>query len=517
VSIELADLPRSVIRYGVGLWRRRWAAVAVAWGVALVLWAGIFLLPDRYESSAQVFVQTESILDPVMNGVTARPNYEKRVEVMRLQLLTRPNIEEIIYRSGLDREVKGRTDGERRASMERLIDRVGETISIASPQNMYFVITYRNSDPAIARAVVDATLNLLIEQDLGASLSEREEARRRLDAEIAAFDARLTAKESEVADYRRIHAEELALVEGKARNRDTLAADLSRVEDEIMVAQRRVFSLRGELGATRSASNSAELDRLTVELSNLRSQYNEDYPDIQVVKARIAELQRSGAGDAPVSGEYRRAAAELRAAQDAVAGLENRRTRIRAEIEGLAFTLGQAPAVLANLQRIERDYEQTRRSYEELLQRRDRLSMTTSLGAGAQGVEYKIYERPRASMVPAAPPRLLMIIGAALLALGAGVAAAFGMTWLRRTFSHADGLGEAFGLPVLGALSEIASDEVTAARRTDLRRFAVSLVGLFALCGAYAWWEVFRVPAHASGAAPVGAVERADGQDRVAG
>jgi polysaccharide chain length determinant protein (PEP-CTERM system associated) len=502
VSLELADLPRSVLRYGVGIWRRRWAAVAVAWTSALLLWAAIWLLPDKYESAAQVFVQTESILDPVMTGVTARPNYERRVEVMRLQLLTRPNVEEIIYRSGLDKEVKGGSDAERRASMERLIDWVAGDITINSPQEMYFVITYKNSDPAISKSVVDATLNLLIEQDLGASLTEREEANRRLEAEIAAFDTRLTAKEREVADYRRTHAEELAVVDGNARDRELLTADLSRVEDEIAMTQRRVTSLRGELSATRSAASSTELDNLKVELAALRSQYNEDYPDIAAVKARIAQLEVSGAGEASSSSEYRRATAELRAAQDSVAGLEDRRIRIRGQLEELAFTMGQAPKVLADLQRIERDYEQTRKSYEELLERRDRLSLTASLGAGSQGVEYKIYERPRVSLVPVAPPRLLMIIGATIAALGAGVAAAIGMTWMRRTFTHPDSLNEVFGLPVLGALSEVSSTVVKEERKTDLRRLAVSLAGLFALAGAYAWWDVFRVPTVAEGAAP---------------
>ena len=104
---DLSDLPRPLVRYGVGLWRRRWLVVAAAWLSALLLWFGVWLLPDRFESRAQVFVQTETILDPVMTGVTARPNYEQRVGVVKQQLLTRPNVQEIVYRSGLDKTIKG--------------------------------------------------------------------------------------------------------------------------------------------------------------------------------------------------------------------------------------------------------------------------------------------------------------------------------------------------------------------------------------------------------------------------
>ncbi|MCA8889797.1 MAG: hypothetical protein KDA46_13260 [Parvularculaceae bacterium] len=497
---ELADLPRPVIRYGVGLWRRRWAAVAVMWAVALLGWFALWLVPDKYESTAQVFVQTETILDPVMNGMTARPNYERRVEVMRLQLLTRPNVEEVIVRSGLDKEIKVKDPRAKTAAMERFIDWVGGQIVIDSPQEMYFVISYRHADPVIARNVVDAVLNLLIEQDLGASLSENEEARRRLNGEIEAFGERLTAKETEVARFRRVHADELALYDGNNRRRELLEENLSRVGDELSQAERRAATLRSMLATTRPTTSGTELDNLMVELAALRSQYEENYPDIQAVKARIAQLQASGRGELPTNPEFKRLDAELRAARDDAAGLADRQQRLRTELETLAFTLGQAPGVVADLQRIERDYEQTRKSYDELIQRRDRLALTENLGAGGQGVEYKIFERPRISLTPVGLPRLVLALGVLAMALGAGAGAAFFLTWLQKSFSQESDLAAAFGLPVLGALSEVKSDVVLAGRRADRRRLAAAFAGIAAIAAFYIYWEVARLPAADRGA-----------------
>jgi polysaccharide chain length determinant protein (PEP-CTERM system associated) len=494
LKFEIADLPPQVIRYGAGLWRRRWTVAIVAALTALFAWFALWLIPDQYASRAQVYVQTETVLDPVMTGVTARPNYERRVEVMRLQLLTRPNVEEIILRSGLDREIKAKDPRERSAQMERLIEWVAGQITITSPQELYFVIDYKNSDPAIARNVVEAALNLLIEQDLGASLTENEEARNRLDAEIAAFDERLTAKEQEIANFRRMNAEELSLVEGQGRSRQLMEAELSRVTDELAVAERRVATARSLLSQTAATSSGAELDRLMVELAGLRSQYNEDYPDIQVLKARIAQLQSGAGSQLPDNPEYKRLFAELRAAQDVASGLADRQRRLKADLEALAFTLGQGPRVVAELQRIERDYEQTRKNYEELLERRDRLSITANLGAGSQGVEYKVFERPAASLVPSSPPRLVLIALATLGALGAGLGAGIFLTWLQKTFTQGAELQTAFGLPVLGALSEIGSDAVLAERRRDLKRLALGAAGFAAVFAFYVYWEVFRLP-----------------------
>ncbi|MDZ7628786.1 MAG: XrtA system polysaccharide chain length determinant [Parvularculaceae bacterium] len=502
LKFEIADLPPQVIRYGAGLWRRRWTVATVAAATALLTWGALWLIPDQYASRAQVYVQTETVLDPVMTGVTARPNYERRVDVMRLQLLTRPNVEEIILRAGFDREITATDPRERSAQMERLIDWVASQIAITSPQELYFVIDYKNSDPSIARNVVEASLNLLIEQDLGASLTENEEARQRLDAEIAAFDERLTAKEQEIAAFRRLNAEELALVEGQGRGRELMEAEFSRVTDELAVAERRVATARSLLSQTSATSSGSELDRLMVELAGLRSQYNDDYPDIQALKARIAQLQAGSVNQLPDNPEYKRLSAELRAAQDIAGGLADRQKRLKADLESVAVTQGQGPRVTAELQRIERDYEQTRKNYEELLERRDRLSITANLGAGTQGVEYKIFERPTVSLVPSSPPRLVLVALATLASIGAGLGAGLLLIWMQKTFTQGAELQTAFGLPVLGALSEIGSDAVVAERRQDRQRLALGAAAFAALLAFYVYWEVFRLPVVAPDGAP---------------
>src|SRR5690606_329292 len=152
------------------------------------------------------------------------------------------------------------------------------------------------------------------------------------------------------------------------------------------------------------------------------SQYTESYPDIQNLKGRIESLENGAVGALPENPDYVRLQNELNAARVQVAGLKSQQESVRAELEALTYTIGQAPGVGAELQRIVRDYEQTQKSYEELAQRRDRLALTASLGVGGQGVEYKVYERPQASIRPAAPPRLLLIFGVLLLAFAAAAA-----------------------------------------------------------------------------------------------
>ncbi|WDI32006.1 Wzz/FepE/Etk N-terminal domain-containing protein [Hyphococcus flavus] len=490
---KFSDLPQPIIRGLNGLWRRRWLIVIVAWGCALLGWLALWLVPDKYESRAHVFVQTETILEPVLTGFTARPDYSRRVEVMRLQLLTRPNVEQIIDRAGLADTIEAGSAMERRVKMEGMVDWVAGQIKIESPREMYFIISYKNSDPKIAQAVVDAVLNMLIEQDLGASLTESEAARRRLNLQIEEYEEKLAANERAVATFRSEHAAELTSIQGTSRQRELKENELTRVSDELDRTKGRILTLQNLISATPRRASGGELERLRVELASLRSQYEESHPDIRGVLARIEELESDNSALAS-NPEYIRLQSELSVARDSITALEAREIRLKDELNALDFATGQAPAVEAELRQIVREYEQTQKTYEELLSRRDRLELTRNLGAAGRGVEYQVFEWPTVALAPSDPPRLLLIIGVILLAGGAGAGAALGLAILDKSYTQASELQHAFGLPVLGALSEVASETVIAERKRDLSRLVMASVALVAVAGLYTYLTVFRIP-----------------------
>ena len=158
------------------------------------------------------------------------------------------------------------------------------------------------------------------------------------------------------------------------------------------------------------------------------------------------------------------------------------------------MTLGQVPAVEAELQRIIRDYTQTQKTYDELLANRDRLSLTQSLGAAGRGVEYQVFERPERALVPSDPPRMVLILFVTLVAIGGGVMVAAAFTFIEKSFSHTEDLQEAFGLPVLGGFGEVSSAQVVDARSRDLKRFGLMSAALICLCGFYVYMSVLRLP-----------------------
>ncbi|MEL6111930.1 MAG: hypothetical protein AAFR20_03910 [Pseudomonadota bacterium] len=486
---DLSELPRPVIRYGAGLWRRRWLIAAFAWLTALVGWAAIWLIPDTYESQAHVNIQ-EPLLDPLLKNDAVRPDYAQRVEVLRLSLLTFPNVEEMVYRVGLDKTVEATTPLDRQAQLERLVKDIAGSIRIESPRDMYFVIKAVHSDPAVARDVVDAALNILIEQDLGASLRDQEASERRLKSTIAQYDALLSEQEREIAEYRRVHAEELASTLGDEQSKVRREARLTDIVDNKSQVRLRVETLRARLAVTPRVSTGGELEDLKIQLSQLRSQYNDNYPDIQNLLSQIARLESDDA--LPDNPDYQRIASELQSARDTLRALQVRENRIRAQIETEAVTLGQAPAVVAQLQRLARNNQETKEIYQRLTASRDSLALRKTLDSGGRGLEYRVFEPPRKALVPSDPPRMLLILGATVLAFGVAGFVALVMTFLEKTYTQLSDLEEAFGLPVLGAVGQVQTMGERRRVRFDFLRLFAVCSALFLLCFGYIYAAVLH-------------------------
>src|SRR5512141_429657 len=101
-----------------GMWRRRWIGLAVAWIVAIVGAVVLLRIPDRYEATARVYVDTQTVLKPLMSGLAVQPNVDEQIAMLARTLIARPNVEKIIRSSDLDITTKTQID------KDKLVDEV---------------------------------------------------------------------------------------------------------------------------------------------------------------------------------------------------------------------------------------------------------------------------------------------------------------------------------------------------------------------------------------------------------
>ncbi len=125
-----------------GMWKYRRLGVAVAWLVAAGAATTVLLMPDRYEASARVYVDTQSILRPLMSGLAVQPNIEQQVNMLSRTLISRPTVEKLIRMADLD------LGAQSKAEQDKLITQVTDSLSIRSTgrDNLY-TLAYQGESP----------------------------------------------------------------------------------------------------------------------------------------------------------------------------------------------------------------------------------------------------------------------------------------------------------------------------------------------------------------------------------
>ena len=173
-----------------GVWNRRWHVLAVAWLVSGAGWTAVASLPDRYESSARIYVDMDTMLGPLMKGIAVEMNLFQQIDIMRRTLLSRPNLEKIILMTDLDITVK--TDEDK----ERLIDEMTAKIDVVQQGRNLFQISYMDEERGLTKRVVQAVMQIFVEGNLGASRKDMETTRRFLEGQIRSYEQQLVEAES---------------------------------------------------------------------------------------------------------------------------------------------------------------------------------------------------------------------------------------------------------------------------------------------------------------------------------
>ncbi len=506
------ELIRQVTTILRGMWKRRWLGVVVAWVVGLASVIAVLAIPDKYEASARVFVDTQSILRPLMSGLVTQPNIDQQVMMLSRTLITRPNVEKLIRMADLDLKISGKT--EREALIETLMTSL--KIQNTTRDNIY-TITYRDTQPESAKRVVQSLVSIFVESNLGDARKDSESARKFLDEQIKAYEHKLEEAEARLKEFklRNIAAQSS---EGKdhfsrmsqvSEQLEQSRLELREAEHSRDVLKRQLLAgdepalIPGVGDATSTAGVSIpELDsRIDAQQRNLDAmlqRFTEKHPDVISARRLIKELEdkkreeiaarRKAAADnpavAPVGNPVQQQLKiTLSETEARVAALQTRVAEYQARYEKMKGDIALAPQIEAEFAQLNRDYDIHKKNYEQLVQRRESASIGSEMDNTA-GVDFRLIDPPRVSPKPVAPNRLLFLPLTLLLALAAGIAVTFAASQIRTVFFDSRSLRDACGLPLLGTVSLLMDDAAKRKERKNLLRFAAACGSLVAVYGA---------------------------------
>lgn len=480
-------------------WNYRWYGLGFAWILAICGWVFVMMMPNRYEASARVYVDTQSMLRPLMNGLAVQPNLDQQISVMSRTLISRPNLEKVVRMADLDLKIK--TQDEKEALLDRLAKRI--EIKGAGRDNL-FEIAFQDARPEAARNVVQALLTIFVEGSLGDKRKDSDSARRFLDEQIKAYEQRLTQAENAVKDFKRQHMGQMP-EDGKDyySQLQAVAVALNQAKLELAEAQKSRDAIKSQITGddmvviTPNSEDvqgvnpelDARINSLKKNLDALRLNYTEQHPDIVATKRIVQQLEEQRLQEAkqrkPVNyggGASNNAMQQLRVAladQEAkVAALTARVSEYTSRFNSQKAAANSIPQVEADYTQLARDYQVNKQNYENLLARRESAHISGEMDANASVVDFRVIDPPRVPAQPAAPNRPLLLSGVTLVSVGVGFLLAFILSQLRPTFNSRRELRDVTGLPVLGVVSMIWTPEQQQKRRKGLLVFVSCFGGL---------------------------------------
>jgi len=508
----MEQLIAQIVTIAKGMWRFRWPALAVAWLVALIGMVIVFRVPDKFEATARIYVDTQSILKPLMSGLAVQPNVEQQVVMLSRTLISRPNMEKLVRMADLDLK------SESKAQQEALITELMRDVEIKNVgrDNLYS-LSYRNAEPTKAQKVIQSLVSIFVESSLGATRKDTATAKVFLDEQIKNYETKLEEAEARLKEFR-LRNIQLHTSDGKdsAARLGELSEQLNQARLALREAEQARDAAKQQLVAEKSqGANLAtqsllqesalsvatpEIDaRLEAQKKNLDAllqRFTEQHPDVvstrrlikdleEQKKKEVQELRRvamAAPAGAPGGGAgnlaYQEMGRLLATSEIQVAALRARVAEYTTRYNNARELLKTSPQLETEAAQLNRDYAIHKKNYEDLVARRESASMSGELEVASGVADFRLIDPPRVSPTPVSPNRLLLLPLAFAVALGAGLFVAFAGSQLRPVFHSAAELREKVAIPLLGMVSKVTSAADLRHERVSLVRFAVGSGGL---------------------------------------
>lgn len=495
----MEDILRQLHAYVHGMWRFRWWGLVVAWIVGVASAVGIYLMPDKYQSTARIYVDTQSVLRPLMHGLAVQPNIKEQVAMLSRTLITRPNVEKLITMADLDLGIHNKDQ------RENLISRLSSELKIeGTGRDNLFTLSYKTTDPQRARRVVQALVSLFVESGLVSKRQDANDARRFIEEQIQIYEKKLSDAENRMKEFRLKHM--MTVGDGARDYVGRISDEIEQVNQarlELSEAENSRDALKKQMAeaknappppvATMALDATPELDSriesLKQNLDSMLLRYTDEHPDVVNARRVIKELEeqkrkeiesrraegtdKAAAGAAAVNPVVQQMEMVLAQAEAKVASLQARVAEHEKRLEGLRAQAQLRPEVEAEMAQLNRDYAINKSNYEALVSRRESATMSAEMGAQGGVADFRLIDPPTLPTSPSAPNRVLLMPLAGLVSLLIGMVVSFLVSQLRPSFGDGRSLRDITGLPVLGTVSLVPDP----GRRRRERR------GLFAFVG----------------------------------
>lgn len=508
------DVVVLLLRYARGTWRFRWWMLGIAWAISVIGWSIVAKMPDRYSASARVFVDTSSVLEPLLKGIAINTSdSQQKIFLMTRTLLSRPNLEKVMRMTDLD--LHATTEPEKEEIVDNLKDKIRFTGT--SRENLY-TISYEAESPDLAKLVVKSLLTIFMESNLGEVRKEQDSAAQFLEQQKAEYERRMRELENELTRFKQRNLMLLPdtsggyyerIREGKQKI-DQVKLDLSVLQERLETTRRQVegeeptFGL-GPAPEAEFVAQTGDIDRrinaAEIRLDELKVKYTNRHPDVVQTSQSLASLKAqrrkiieearanmpTDAGPSAYNVDknpiYQQMRISLASLEADVAAKSRLLAEHEAQVAQLEGSVDKVLALEAERRDLQSDYEIVKKNHAVLESRLESAKLGRKADSSSDNVRFRVVDPPRAPTQPSGPNRVLFSAMVLVAGLAIGFGVAFLMSQFRPTFDERQMLSDTLGLPVLGSVNMVWTSDQVRARKVRNVSFVLTLSGLLLTFG----------------------------------
>lgn len=463
------------------LWQRKFLCLL---GFALLSFMILIVgmaWPSKFETSATIFADNQNILKPLLQNQAAQKQVQDTTKVVR-DTIQSPRILKTVVE-----QVYG-AEFESAEALGQKINTLRNKVAVRGLGSSYIKISYSDETAADAYKVINTVVDVFIRESAEEQRSESREAFLFIDNQVKQYKDQLVLAEQKLKDFRTLNFDGRdGDVDGSiARLRDQIETlKISIDEDETTIQDlSKQLADENEFAASKYKADvySDRLEELQARLSTLLLTYTEDYPDvvslkyqIDDVKETIREAQSKASTSEPSLSE------EEKVLNPLYQELRSRLSQVTTEQKAKEKRLQALSALLdqeygrrnriaeraAEEAELTRDYNVTKKIYEDMLERKEKARLSMTLNVEGQGITYRVQEPALPPLNPTGLRFLHFVLAGPFLAAFSiiGLAVLFVLVDPRIRFPEKL---ESFAVPVLAVVPHMHTPITKRLFRTDI-------------------------------------------------
>ncbi len=266
--------------------------------------------------------------------------------------------------------------------------------------------------------------------------------------------------------------------------------------------QRAQSPPRGAARASASDPLAQRLRELERQLATLSAEYKDTYPDVIQTKQEIAQLKlrvaernasllqeeaerpeparptenaRPSTLRRPSSGSIDPYVHELKREREeldiGITNLREQQHRLQAQIRDFELRVERAPEREQELLVLERDYTNTKRNYDSLLDKQLSARVSENLERRQQGETFRVIDPANVPIRPESPDQTKILLVGLLIGCGLGFGGAFALEQLAGVVQKVEDVESLLGLPVIASIPDFKTAYKTSSKARLLEEY----------------------------------------------